>query len=80
MTIPEYLIFLMRNICPSQEATVWMEYGSRLAKECSKAIFSPYLFNLYDKYISKEAGLEKDECGFKVGGRNINSLAVDDTA
>ena len=35
---------------------------------------SPCLFNLYAKYIIKNAGLEKAQAGIKIVGRNINNL------
>lgn len=49
--------------------------GSWLSSECDKdCIFSSYLFKLYAKYILREVGVEKDEHGFKTGGRKINNL------
>ena len=41
---------------------------------------SPYLFNLYVKYITRNAGLEEAYAGIKIAGRNINNLRyADDT-
>ena len=41
---------------------------------------SPYLFNLYAKYIMRNAGLEEAQAGIKIAGRNINNLRyADDT-
>ena len=41
---------------------------------------SPCLFNLYAKYILRNAGLEETQAGIKIAGRNINSLRyADDT-
>ena len=39
------------------------------------------LFNLYTKYIMRNAGLEEAQAGIKIAGRNINNLryAVDTT-
>ena len=40
---------------------------------------SPCLFNLYAKYIVRNAGLDKAQDGIKIAGRNINNLRyVDD--
>ena len=41
---------------------------------------SPCLFNFYEVYIMRIAGLEEAQAGFKIGGRNINNLIyADDT-
>ena len=41
---------------------------------------SPCLFNLYAKYIMKNAGLEDAQARIKIAGRNINNLRyADDT-
>ena len=41
---------------------------------------SPCLFNLYAKYIMRNAGLEEAQAGIKIAGRNINNLRyADDT-
>ena len=41
---------------------------------------SPCLFNLYAKYILRNAGLEEAQAGIKIAGRNINKLRyADDT-
>ena len=54
--------------------------GSKLKKECVKAIFSPCLFNLYGEYIMQNAGLDKVQAGIKIAGRNTNNLRnADDT-
>ena len=43
-------------------------------------ILSPCLFNLYAKYIMRNAGLEEAQIGIKFSGRNINNLRyADDT-
>ena len=48
--------------------------GSKLKKECVKAIFSPCLFNLYGEYIMQNAGLDEAHAGIQIAGRNINNL------
>ena len=41
---------------------------------------SPCLFNLYAKYIMRNAGLDEAQAGIKVARRNINNLRyADDT-
>ena len=41
---------------------------------------SPCLFNLYAKYITRNAGLNEAQAGIKIAGRNINNLRyADDT-
>ena len=43
-------------------------------------ILSPCLFNLYAKYIIRNAGLDEAQAGIKIAGRNINNLRyADDT-
>ena len=43
-------------------------------------ILSPCLFNLYAEYIMRTAGLEEEQAGIKIVGRNINNLRyADDT-
>ena len=41
---------------------------------------SPCLFNLYAEYIMRNAGLDEEQVGIKIAGRNINNLRyADDT-
>ena len=41
---------------------------------------SPCLFNFYAQYIIRNAGLEEEQAGIKIAGRNINILRyADDT-
>ena len=43
-------------------------------------ILSPCLFNLYAEYIMRNAGLDEEQAGIKISGRNINNLRyADDT-
>ena len=43
-------------------------------------MFSPCLFNLYAEYIMRNAGLDEEQAGIKIGGRSINNLRyADDT-
>ena len=41
---------------------------------------SPCLFNLYEEYIMRNAGLDEAQAGIKIAGRNVNNLrCADDT-
>ena len=41
---------------------------------------SPCLFNLYAKYIKRNAGLKEAQAGIEISGRNVNNLRhADDT-
>ena len=41
---------------------------------------SPCLFNLYAEFIMRNAGLDEEQAGIKIAGRNINNLRyVDNT-
>ena len=79
MRIPDHLICLLRNLYARQEATVrtghgttdWFQIGKRVPQGC---ILSPCLFNLYAKYIMRNAGLEEAQAGIKIAGRNIYNL------
>ena len=85
MGIPDHLTFLLRNLCADQEATVrtahgatdWLQMGKGIRQGC---ILSLCLFNLYAEYIMRNAGLDEEQAGIKIAGRNINDLRyADDT-
>ena len=85
MGIPDHLTCLLKNLYPGQEATVrtgngttdWFQIGKGV---CQGYILSPCLFNLYAKYIMRNAGLEEAQSGIKIVSRNINNLRyADDT-
>ena len=85
MGIPDHLTCLLRNLYAGQEATVrtghgttdWLQIGKGVCPGC---ILSPYLFNLYAEYITRNAGLNEAQAGIKIAGRNINNLRyADDT-
>ena len=85
MGIPDHLTCLFRNLYTGQEATVrtghgttdWFQIGKGVLQGC---ILSPCLFNLYAEYIMRNAGLEEEQAGIKIAGRNINNLRyADDT-
>jgi len=85
MGIPDHLTCLLRNLYAGQEATVttrhrttdWFQTGKGVRQGC---ILSPCLFNLYEEYIMRNAGLDEAQAGIKIAGRNINNLRyADDT-
>ena len=85
MVIPDHRTCLLRNLYAGQEATVrtghgttdWFQIGKGVRQAC---ILSPCLFNLYEEYIMRNAGLEEAHAGIKIVGRNINNLRyADDT-
>ena len=77
--------YLLRNLYAGQEATVRTEHGTTDCFQIGKGvhqgwILSPCLFNLYEEYIIRNAGLEEAQAGIKISRRNINNLRyADDT-
>ena len=79
MGIPDHLTCLLSNLYAGQEATVrighrttdWFQMGQGVSQGC---ILSPCLFNLYAKYIMRNARLDEGQGGIKTAGRNINNL------
>ena len=66
-----------------QEATDWT-WNNRLVpnrkRSTSRLYIVTWLFNLYEKYIIRNTGLEEAQGGIKIAGRNINNFRyVDDT-
>ena len=85
MGIPDHLTCLLRNLYAGQEATVRTGHGTTDSFQIGKGvrqgcILSPCLFNFYAEYIMRNAGLEEEQAGIKISGRNINNLRyADDT-
>ena len=81
--IPDHLTCLLRNLYAGREATVrtghgttdWFQIGKGVHQGC---ILSPCLFNLYAKYIMRNAGLDEAQAGIKIAGRNISNLRYAD--
>ena len=83
--IPDHLTCLLRNLNAGQEATVRTGHGTTDGLQirkgvCQGFILSPCLFNFYEEYIMRNAGLEEAQAGIKIAGRKISNLRyADDT-
>ena len=83
MGLLDHLTCLLRNLYAGQKATIrtgqgttdWFQIGKGVCQGC---ILSPCLFNLYAKYIMRNAGLGETQAGIKIVGRNINNLRYAD--
>ena len=77
--IPDHLTCLLRNMYAGQEATVrtghgttdWLQIGKGVRQGC---VLSPCLFNFYAENIMRNAGLDEEQAGIKIAGRNISNL------
>ena len=85
MGIPDHLTCLLRNLYAGQETTVrtghgiteWFQIGKGVRQGC---ILLPCLFNLYEDYIMRNAGLDEAQTRIKNAGRNNSNLKyTDDT-
>ena len=79
MGIPDHLTCLLRNLYAGQETTVRTGHGTTGSFQIRKGvhqgcILSPCLFNLYAKYIMRNAGLDEAQTGIKISGRNTRNL------
>ena len=62
------------------ELDMEQQTGFKKEKEYVKAVYCHCLFSFYTEYIMRNAGLEEDQAGVKIAGRNINNLRyADDT-
>ena len=83
MGITDNFTCLLRNLCAGQEATVrtghgttdWFQIGKGVHQGC---ILSPCLFDLYAKYIMRNAGLDEAQAGIKIARRNISNFSYAD--
>ena len=81
--ISDHLTCFLRNLYAGQEATFRSGHGNRdwfqIGKGvCQGCILSPCLFNLFAKYIIRNAELYEAQTGIKIAGRNINNLRYAD--
>ena len=73
----------MRNLYARQEVTVRTGHGTIDWSQIGKGVHQDYivshcLFNLYEGYIIRNAGLEEAQAGIKIAGTNINNLRYED--
>ena len=73
MGIPDHLTCLLRNLYAGQEATVWTGHGTTDWFQIGKGvrqgcILSPCLFNLYAKYIMRNAELDEAQAESRLLG------------
>ena len=78
MEILDHLTCLLRNRMQVKkhqlELDLEQQAGSKLGKEYIKAVFCHCLFNFYEEYIIRNAGLDEAQAGSKTARRNINNL------
>ena len=61
----------METVRTGHGTTDWFPIGKGI---CQGHILSPCLFNLYEEYIMRNAGLAEAQAGIKISRRNINNL------
>ena len=79
MGIPDHLTCLLRNLYAGKETAVKMEHGTTDRLQKGKGVHQgcmllPCLFNLHEKYIMRNAGLDEAQTGIKIVSRDINNL------
>ena len=78
MGMSDHLTCLLRNLYAGQEATVrtghgttdWFQIGKGVRQGC---VLSPCLFNLYEAYVMRNAGLNEAQAGIKIARISITS-------
>ena len=79
MGIPEHLNCLLRNLYAGQEVTVTTGHGKTDWFQIRKGVHQGYilslcLFNLYEEYVMRNAGLGEAKAAIKIARRNIINL------
>ena len=73
-------LLLQKYVCMSETGhgtTNWFQIGKGVHEGC---ILLPCLFNLYEEYIMRNAGLDESQDQMKITRRKINNLRnADDT-
>uniref|UniRef100_A0AC11DFE2 Uncharacterized protein n=1 Tax=Ovis aries TaxID=9940 RepID=A0AC11DFE2_SHEEP len=67
MGIPDHLTCLLRNLRSGSNSQ--FQIGKLVCQGCT---LSPCLFNFYAEYIMRNAGLDEEQTGIKIAGRNIS--------
>ena len=80
----DHLTCLLRNLYAGRkqqlEPDMEQQTGSKLGKECVKAVYCHPAYLTYMQYITQKARLDEAQAGIKNAGRNINNLRyADDT-
>ena len=52
--------------------------GSKLGKECFKAVYCHPAYLTYSEFIMRNAGLDEAQAEIKIAGRNSNNLRCPD--
>ena len=85
MGIPDHLTCLLRYLYADQETTVITGHGKTDWFQIRKGVHQGYilslcLFNLYEEYVMRNAGLGEAKAAIKIARRNINNFRyADDT-
>ena len=84
MEILDHLTCLLRNLYAGQEARLRTGHGSKRWFQIRKGVhqvctLSPCLFDLYAKYIMRNAGRDEAQHGIKIAGKNIKNIRYEDT-
>ena len=66
---PKKFVCRARSNRTGHGTTDWFQIGKGVRRG-----YSPCLFNLYEEYIMRNAGLNEAQAGIKIAGRNINKL------
>ena len=56
------------------ELDMEQQTGSKLGKECIKAVYCHPAINLYAEYITRKPGPDEAQAGIKIVERNINNI------
>ena len=67
MGIPDHLTSLLRNLYAGRKQQLELDMEQQIGKGVRQGyILSPCLFNLYEEYIMRNAGLEEAQAGIKI--------------
>ena len=83
MAGPNHLTCLLQNLYAGQEAMVRTRHGTLDGFKLGKGVYQgcvllPCLFNFYEEYVMRNAGLENSQAGIKIARRNTNNLRYAD--